>query len=109
MAVSIFIKYNGTPISATIIKVDIECDKYNHIEVLFESGYYRVSISREDCRRGVYKAGQQVTLLKHKDFNELVWPESKIEWMPFLFLILFALIYYSYREKFGKRTKNGTT
>lgn len=105
IAVLIFIKYKGTPISATIIKVDSECDKYNHIEVLFESRYYRVSISRQECRKGVYKVGQHVTLLKHKDFNELVWPESQIQWMPFLLLILLALLYYSYREKLVRSRK----
>ena len=52
--------------------------------------------------------GQNVTLIKYKDNNTLVWPEAKYEWLPFVLLAAFALLYYTNKEKFGKSKKPTT-
>src|SRR5687767_8086519 len=73
----IIIKNSGTQIIATVTKVDADCDKYNKIEVVFEAKTYPVSISNSNCRDRIYKIGQKVTLIKHKDYNTLVWPKAQ--------------------------------
>ena len=97
---TIVIKRKGTQIKAIVTRVVTNCDKYNKIEVVYQAKTYEVNIARNDCRDGIYKTGQIVTLLKYKDYDQLVWPESQIEWLPVLFIALIILIYYSNKEKF---------
>ncbi len=101
----IFIKYKGSRIAATVLKVDRNCDRYNKIEVDFEDKTYPVNISRADCQNSVYKVGQIVTLIKYKNNNTLVWPEAKYEWLPFILLAILALTYYTNKKKFEKPKK----
>lgn len=105
MVLLIIIKNKGTQIIATIRKVDTECDRYNGIEVIFSGRIYSVTISRANCQDRVYKVGQKVALIKYKNYDQLVWPEAKFEWLPFLFLGLLTLGYYTNKGKFGKRKK----
>lgn len=98
----IIIKNKGSQITATVLKVDTDCDRYNKIEVIHGGKTYPVTISRTDCRDGVYKVGQTVTLLKYKDDNTLVWPGAPYEWLPLLFLAILALAYYTNKDKFAK-------
>ena len=95
-------KNKGSQITATVLNVDTDCDRYNKIEVAYADKTYPVSISRENCRDGVYKVGQTVTLIKYKDDNMLVWPEAQYEWLPFVLLAILALVYYSNKDKFVK-------
>jgi hypothetical protein len=101
----IIIKNKGSQITATVLKVDTDCDRYNNIEVAFAGKTYQVSISSTSCRDGVYKVGQTVTLIKYKDNNTLVWPEAQYEWLPFIFLAILALGYYTNKDKFAKSQK----
>jgi hypothetical protein len=98
----IIIKNKGSQIAATVLKVDTDCDRYNKIEVDYGGKSYSVTISRTDCRDGVYKVGQAVILIKYKDDNTLVWPEAHYEWLPFLFLGILTLAYFTNKIKFGK-------
>jgi regulator of sigma D len=98
----IVIKTKGSQVIAQILKVDTNCDKYNKIVVNYGDKVYEVAISRTDCREGVYKVGQNVTLIKFKDYDTLVWPSAQYEWLPFLFLFLLALVYYTNKDKFIK-------
>lgn len=102
---TILIKNKGTQIAATVTHVDRNCDRNNKMQVKFESKIYEISISSQECRDRVYKTGQKVTLIKHKDYDELVWPQSQIEWMPFLLVVVLGLAYYSNKEKFSKSQK----
>jgi hypothetical protein len=98
----IIIKHKGSQIIATVVHVDTDCDKYNHIQVQFETKVYEVTISRTECRDRAYKIGQQVILIKYKDFDELIWPESKIEMVLFLIITVMGLAYYTNKGKFSK-------
>lgn len=100
----IIIKNNGSPITATVQKVDTDCDKHNKIEVNFKGRTYPVTINREDCQNRLYQVGQIVTLIKYKD-DELVWPEARYEWLPILLVGLLALAYYTNKDKFAKAKK----
>ena len=102
----IIIKNKGSQITAIVQAVDTNCDRYNKIEVAFDGETYPVSISKTDCRDGVYKVGQRVTLIKYKDDDTLVWPEAKYEWLPFIILVLLALAYYTNKDKFAKHNKS---
>lgn len=95
----IFIKYSGEKIEAIVSKIPSSCDKYNHINVLFNGEDYEVSISRTDCQEGFYKIGQKVTLIKHKKYKELVWPESQPELLPILIIAVFVLAYISMKGR----------
>jgi hypothetical protein len=101
----IIIKNKGSQITATVLKVDTDCDRYNKIEINYGGKAYPLTISRTDCRNGVYKVGQTVTLIKYKDDNTLVWPEAQYEWLPFILLAILALGYYTKKEKFAKSQK----
>lgn len=101
----IIIKNKGSQITATVLKVDTDCDRYNNIEVAYAGKTYPLSISRASCRDGVYKVGQTVTLIKYKDYNTLVWPEAQYEWLPFVLLSILALAYYTNKDKFAKAQK----
>ena len=105
----IIIKNKGSQITATVVHVDTDCDRYNIIEVAYAGKTYPVSISSENCRDGVYKVGETVTLIKYKDDNTLVWPEAQYEWLPFILLAILALGYYTNKEKFGKPRKTRLT
>jgi hypothetical protein len=98
----IVIKTKGSQVIAQILKVDTDCDKYNNIVVNYGDKVYEVAISSTDCREGVYKVGQNVTLIKYKDYDTLVWPSAQYEWLPFLILFLLALVYYTNKDKFIK-------
>ena len=101
----IIIKRNGSEITARVLKAETDCDRYNEIEVIYAGKTYHVTISRTDCRNEVYKVGQNVTLIKHKDNDTLVWPQAKYEWLPFLLLTLVALAYLANKDKFGNTKK----
>jgi hypothetical protein len=105
IARTIIIKQKGTKIAATVTHVDRNCDRYNKIQVKFESKTYEVNISSKECRDRFYNPGQKVTLIKYKDYDELVWPESQIEWMPLLLVVLFGLVYFTNKENFSKSKK----
>jgi hypothetical protein len=103
----IFIKNKGSQIKAIVLKVSMDCDRYNKIEVAFENKVYSVNISRIDCLKRAYRAGQSVTLIKYKDNNTLVWPIAKYEWLPFVLLAILALAFYTNKDKLLKlRVKN---
>jgi hypothetical protein len=95
----IFIKYTGEKIEAIVSKIPSSCDKYNHINVLYNGEDYEVSISRTDCQEGFYKIGQKVTLIKNKKYKELVWPESQPELLPILIIAVFVLAYISMKGR----------
>ena len=101
----IIIQYKGSPIAATVLRVDTDCDKYNHIDVVFENKTYSVTISRNDCHNKVYKIGQSVSLLKYKDDDTLVWPQAQYQWLPFMLIAVLALAFYTNKDKFGKHNK----
>lgn len=90
---TIFIKYTGIKIVATVTQIPSTCDRYNYVKVLFNNTEYEVNISSTDCREGVYKVGQKVELLKNERYKELVWPESQIELVPLLIVAVFILAY----------------
>ena len=102
----IIIKYKGSKIAAIVLKVDTDCDRYNEITVAYEGKNYPVTISRANCQDKVYKVGQSVILIKYKDYNTLIWPEVNYEWLPFVFIVLFVLAYYTNKEKFQKHKRS---
>jgi len=59
---TIFIKYTGIKIVATVTQIPSTCDRYNYVKVLFNNTEYEVNISSTDCREGVSKVGQTVAL-----------------------------------------------
>ncbi len=95
---TIIIKYKGSKITATVTHVDSDCDRYNKIQVEFKNKTYEISISKNNCRDKVYKLGQKVTLIKYKNYDELVWPESKIEWVLPLIIGVGILAYYTNKK-----------
>ena len=101
----IIIKNKGSQITATVLKVDTDCDRYNKIDVAYGGKAYPVTISRSDCHNGVYKVGQSVTLIKYQDDDTLVWPEAQYELLPFIFIALLVLSYYTNKDKFAKAKK----
>jgi hypothetical protein len=101
----IIIKNKGSQISATVLKVDRDCDRYNEIEVAYGGKAYSITISRIDCHNRVYKVGQSVILIKDKENDTLVWPEAQYEWLPFILLAILALAYYTNKDKFAKSKK----
>ena len=52
-----------------------------------------------------YKVGQSIKLIKHKDNDEIIWPESNFVWLPFIFLALVGLMWYTNKDKFTKQSK----
>jgi hypothetical protein len=98
----IIIKNKGAEIKARVINVDIDCDRYNKIDVEFENRIYEVSISRSDCKNKTYSIGQQVTLLKYKNKKKLVWPDSNYNWLPLIVGFVLFLGYYTTKNKFGE-------
>ncbi len=98
----VIIKYAGKKVVATVAEVPSTCDKYNQIKVLLDNTAYEVSISRTDCREGLYKVGQKVELLKHEGYKELIWPESQPELVPLLVIAVFILAYISVKGKYKK-------
>jgi hypothetical protein len=90
---TVLIRYTGVKVIAVVTKVPTECDKYNNINVLLNTDEYQVNISKTDCRQGVYKIGQNVTLIKHKKYNELVWPDSRPE---LTILIIIGVLIFGY-------------
>lgn len=99
---TIYIKYTGEKIVATVSKTPILCDRYNHINVLFDGIEYEVSISRSDCTERVYKVGQKVSLLKCKKYQEFVWPESQPELLPLLIIAILFLSYIVMAKQYKK-------
>lgn len=99
IAKTIYIKFTGQKVVATVCKVPTSCDSYNSISVEIANEIYEVSISMSDCQDKVYKVGQQVDLVKNDHFKELVWPESQIEYMPILFILLAIIGYFSIKSK----------
>ena len=99
---TIYIKYTGEKIVATVSKTPTSCDRYNYINVLFDGIEYEVSISRSDCIDRVYKVGQKVSLLKSKKYQELVWPESKPELLPLLIIVILFLSYIVMAKQYKK-------
>jgi len=98
----IIIKNKGSQITATVLKADTDCDRYNEIEVDYAGKTYAVTISRTNCRESVYKVGQSVTLIKYRDYDTLVWPDAQYEWLTFVLIVLLALAYYTNKDKFHK-------
>ena len=100
----IFIRYQGKQIEATVVGVDIDCDRYNSIQVLYSGQQYAISISREDCQNHIYHAGQKVRLLKIDTRNELVWPESQPVWALICILIVIGISAWTFWGNFGRRS-----
>lgn len=96
----IIVKNYGAEITAQIVRVDDDCDRYNSIDVLHDGKTYTVSISRDDCRNKVYNEGQMVKLIKYKENDNLLWPESQVNWLPLLYLAIVFLFYISNKDKF---------
>jgi hypothetical protein len=99
---TIIVKYTGVKVLALVIGTPSECDRYNQIKVLLDSKEYEVNISRSNCRQGLYKVGQQVTLLKNENYKELIWPESQPELLPLLFIAALVLSYVSMKGRYKK-------
>lgn len=72
----IVIKYIGSQITATVLKMNTDCDRYNEIKVINRGKIYPVTISRTACRDAIYKVGQTVTLIEYRNDNTLVWPDA---------------------------------
>ena len=102
----IVIKYLGGKVTAIVTAVPTSCDKYNHIDVRIGDSVYEVSINRGECRKGNYKVGQQVELMRHPRHKDLVWPDSSPELAAGLTLLVFGYVYYEYRSR--RRKKDST-
>ena len=99
---TIIIKYGGSNVDAIISQIPTECDKYNGIKVLVDETEFTVSISKKECREGVYKIGQKVVLLKHKKYDELIWPNSNPEFAILLIIGILLLGYFTTRKYYQK-------
>lgn len=91
----IIIKYTGEKTHAKVTQIPKSCDRYNHIMVEVKGVSYEVSISKFDCKRSIYKIGQNVVLLKSKRYSELVWPDSNPEAVPLIIICVIILAIYS--------------
>ena len=98
----VIIKYGGKKVTAVVIKLPIECDKYNSIKVLLNEKEYEVSISRKECRDSVYKVGQKVELLKHDNYDELIWPEGYPELVVLLIIVGLVYVFFTVRKHYRK-------
>jgi hypothetical protein len=58
-----------------------------------------VNISRADCRNGTYKVGQQVALMQHPGYRELVWPDSRPDFVILCILVICLLIFIQYKTQ----------
>jgi hypothetical protein len=98
----VIVRYWGQKTTAVVTAVPTECDRYNHITVLLDNTAYEVSISRDNCREGIYKVGQEVDLLKHENYEELIWPESQPEIVIILIIAVLILGLYTAQKDTGK-------
>lgn len=89
----VIVKYSGEKIYAIVTKIPAEYSRHSQINLLVNGDEYEMNISSVSCRDGEYKVGQQVEVLKHPDYEELVWPESQPE---FALLIIIGLLIYLY-------------
>jgi hypothetical protein len=94
------IKYGGQKVSATIVEVPSSCDRYNFIKVVFTGTTHEVNISKTNCRNGLYKVGQQVTLLKHRGYDDLIWPGSYPELVIVLIIAVLIFAYFNVKKYF---------
>jgi hypothetical protein len=102
---SVIVKYYGDRVTAIVTEVPPECDRYNSVKVLLNNKEQEVSISRPDCQEKKYKIGQQVELIKHKNFDEPVWPESQPAIPLVGILALLIIIVYTNYNKYSKVKK----
>jgi len=100
---SVIIKYAGHKVVGTVADLPSGCDKYNSIKVLVNNKQYEISISKAACREGRYKVGQQVELLKHDKYEELVWPGSYPELVMFLIIGILIYSYFTVRKYYHKK------
>jgi hypothetical protein len=105
VANKVIVRYAGKKVVTVVTEVPSECDKYNYIKVLLDSTEYEVSISRTNCRDGVYKVGQRVELLKHKNYEQLEWPGSHPELVIILMISILFFGLFIVRRTY-KRNKN---
>ncbi len=84
----IIVRYFGVEIIAEVIKVPESCSKNNSIRVILYNEEFNVPISRDNCIKKHYRVGDYVKLLRHKDFNNLEWPQSN----PILALSLIIMV-----------------
>ena len=96
----VIVRYAGKKVVTVITEVPSECDRYNHIKVLIDSTTYEVSISKANCRDGVYKVGQRIELLRHKNYKELVWPGSHPELVIILIVLVLIYGYFTIRKRY---------
>jgi hypothetical protein len=99
----VIVRYAGEKVIAIITEVPSRCDRYNHIEVLLDGTEYEISISKDNCRKGIYKLGQRVELLKYKNYKELVWPSSHPELAIIAIIIVLFFGFFSIRKKYLKK------
>lgn len=106
MGKSAVVRYFGKKVTAVVMSVPEICDKYNFIQVSIDKKVYEVTISRKECREGTYQIGQQIQLLKYKDYDELVWPGSRPELVILLIVGVLILGYYTNKSNANRsRTK----
>jgi len=102
MVTWIITQREGKEVRVTIIAVPDRCDRSNPIKVALNGEVHEVKISRADCRNGVYKVGQQITLMQHPGYKELVWPDSRPDIVILCIVGLCLLIFYQYRTQHKK-------
>jgi hypothetical protein len=96
------IKYTGQKVAATVVEVPSICVKTSSIKVAFNGSTGKVNISKEDCSNGLYKPGQQVTLLKHERYDDFVWPGSRPELVLVLIIAILLFVYFNAKKGFEK-------
>jgi len=89
----VIVRYWGEKTTAVVTAVPNECDRYNRIKILLGEAEQEITISRNDCKEGKYRVGQQVELIKHKNFDEPVWPGSHPE---LAIIIVIGILIFAY-------------
>ncbi len=95
-------RYFGEEVAAVVVSVPGTCDRYNFIKVSVDKSIYDMTISKKEYREGAYKIGQQIQLLRYKDYGELVWPGSRPELVILLIVGVLVLGYYTNRSRIKK-------
>lgn len=89
----VIVRYWGEKKTALVTAVPTLCDRYNRITILLDGAEQEVAIGRDDCKKGKYKVGQKVELVKHKKFDEPVWPNSHPE---LAIIIIMSVLIFAY-------------